>query len=53
MHIICYKDGAGDKNISILPVFCRGRDPARISRKFQESRGRNTLVANLVAAEFS
>ena len=33
--------------------FCRGRDPARISRKFQQSRGRNTLVANLVAAEFS
>ena len=33
-------------------VFCRARDPARISRKFQQSCGRNILVANLVAAEF-
>ena len=37
---------------STLAVFCRGRDLARISRKFQQSRSRNTLVANLVAAEF-
>ena len=36
-----------------IPVFCRGRDPARISRKFQQSRSQNTLVANLVMAEFS
>ena len=37
----------------LVPVFCRGRDPARILRKFQQSCGRNTLVVNLVAAEFS
>ena len=33
-------------------VFCRGRDPARIWRKFQQSHSGNTLVANLVPAEF-
>ena len=46
----------GHRSLTLLffytSEFCRGRDPARISRKFQQSRGRNTLVANLVAAEF-
>ena len=47
------KSGSLEHTSSVSAVFCRGSDPARISRKFQQSRSRNILVANLIAAEFS